>query len=241
MNVKLIDGWFHRFKKRQKVCGESGAVNPATITDYRSNKLRSLLEEYAPQDIFTCDETGVFYNMLLDRTLSFPGDTCSGGKRSKERISVMVGANTVGDEKLPLLIIGRSENPRCFKSTKKISVVCYSRSIRHLKVLYRSHLLSHSLLCIDNRKVYPAEVLSAANMLAEALRATYCTAEDIAAGKSLVANLRNNGIDIPSTITFGDFARSKLTMKSCKKYLRNLLKVSRTQTTTMPTARSYQQ
>lgn len=100
---------------------ENGAVNPATITDYRLNKLRSLLEEYAPQGIFTCDETGVFYKVLLDRTLSFPGDTCSGGKHSKERITVMVGANTVGDEKLPLLIIGRSENPRCFKGTKKIS------------------------------------------------------------------------------------------------------------------------
>lgn len=101
---------------------ESEAINFAKVTDYRSNKLRSLLEEYAPQDIFNCDETGVFYTVLPDRTLSFSGDTCSGGKHIKERIAVMVGANAVGDEKLPLLIIRKSENPRCFKGTKKISV-----------------------------------------------------------------------------------------------------------------------
>lgn len=150
--------------------------------------------------------------------------------------------------------------------------------IRNLKMLYRSCLLSHSRLCVNNGKMYPVDVLSAANMLADASRAVqpttitnyfkhvgfcasnesvrggtvlnHCNAEDIAVGESLVADLRN-GMDIPSTTTINDFARvdndlelcteSKLTMQLCRKYSRNLLKVSRTRMTTMPTARSHRE
>lgn len=44
------------------------------------------------------------------------GQTFSSGKKSKERITVLVGANMTGTEKLPLLVIGKSANPRCFKN-----------------------------------------------------------------------------------------------------------------------------
>jgi hypothetical protein len=40
-----------------------------------------------------------------DRTLIFKGDTCHGGKKSKECVTVMVGANMTGTEKLKLLMI----------------------------------------------------------------------------------------------------------------------------------------
>ena len=39
-------------------------------------------------------------------------------KNSKERIALLIGANTDGTEKLPLIMIGKSENPRCFKKVK---------------------------------------------------------------------------------------------------------------------------
>lgn len=37
------------------------------------------------------------------------------GKKSKNRITVLVGSNMTGTEKLPLLVIGKSARPRCFK------------------------------------------------------------------------------------------------------------------------------
>jgi len=42
--------------------------------------------------------------------LTFKEDTCHGGKKSKERVTVMVGANTTGTQKLKLLLIGKSKN-----------------------------------------------------------------------------------------------------------------------------------
>ncbi|KAM7291478.1 tigger transposable element-derived protein 4 [Ixodes scapularis] len=101
---------------------ESGAVDQTTVADYRLNKLKALLQKFAPEDVFNCDETGLFFKMLPDRSLCFDGDSCKGGKNSKDRITVMVGANAVGTEKLPLLIIGKAKNPRCFKGMKKLSV-----------------------------------------------------------------------------------------------------------------------
>ena len=44
-------------------------------------------------------------------------------KQSKERISVLVGANMTGTAKLKLLVIGKSEKPRCFKNVKTLPVV----------------------------------------------------------------------------------------------------------------------
>lgn len=43
-------------------------------------------------------------------------ELCSASKISKERISVLVGANASGKEKLPLLVIGKHQKPRCFKN-----------------------------------------------------------------------------------------------------------------------------
>jgi len=56
--------------------------------------------------------------MSSDKTLAFKGERCSGGKQSKERVTLLVGANMDGSEKLPLLMIGKSSNPRCFKNVK---------------------------------------------------------------------------------------------------------------------------
>ncbi|KAM7289858.1 tigger transposable element-derived protein 4-like [Ixodes scapularis] len=65
-NFKFTDGWLRGFKKRhgilfKKVCGESGAVDQTTVADYRLNKLKALLQKFAPEDVFNCDETGLFF------------------------------------------------------------------------------------------------------------------------------------------------------------------------------------
>ena len=120
-------GWIHRFKTRhdivqKKVCGESASVNEETVSAWLSTTLPSVLEGYKPSDVFNTDETGLFFRLLPDKTLAFKNKSCHGGKQSKERITVMVGANSDGSEKLPLLVIGKSKNPRCFKNVKSLPV-----------------------------------------------------------------------------------------------------------------------
>ena len=119
-------GWLERFKSRhaivfKRVCGESNdvATDSEALSDWK-RKLATILKDYLPSDIFNADETGIFYKLMPDKTLEFKSVSCHGGKQSKERLTAMVCANMSGTEKLPLLVIGKSANPRCFKNVKRI-------------------------------------------------------------------------------------------------------------------------
>ena len=96
--------------------GEADAVTEDMTSDWMSTKLPALLSKFQSYDIFNADETGLIWKCLPDKTLHMKGETCSGGKKSKERITVLVCANMTGTEKLPLLVIGKFAKPRCFKN-----------------------------------------------------------------------------------------------------------------------------
>lgn len=59
--------------------------------------------------------------------MRFKGESCSGGKFSKERITVLLCTNMDGSEKKKIDIIGKSAKPRCFgKSSNNLPVNYYS-------------------------------------------------------------------------------------------------------------------
>ena len=74
------------------VSREANSVPKDITDDWLCNKLPSLLQEFNAMDIFTADETGMFFKLLPDRTYIFKGDNCQGGKRSKEQITLMIAA-----------------------------------------------------------------------------------------------------------------------------------------------------
>ncbi|XP_033223555.1 tigger transposable element-derived protein 4-like [Belonocnema kinseyi] len=127
-DFKATSGWIEKFKNRNGIiyrtlnC-ESASVSKEDCEKFLTDILPSLLEVYAIEDIFNADETGLFFKCLPDKTLTFKGDTCHGGKKTKDRITVMVCANMSGKEKLELLVIGKSKNPRCFKGAKSLPVL----------------------------------------------------------------------------------------------------------------------
>jgi len=88
--------------------------------------LKDLLSQYKEEDVYNMDETGLFYRMNTDKTLHFKGERCEGGKQSKERITVAVCANMAGTDKLPLLVVGKFQNPRCFKNVNTLPVQYYA-------------------------------------------------------------------------------------------------------------------
>ncbi|XP_072145376.1 tigger transposable element-derived protein 4-like [Dermacentor andersoni] len=121
------DGWLTRFKDRhdlvfKSVCGEKASVNQETCATWKDGNLREYLGEYRPEDIFNADETALFYRLLPENTLTFKDDDCAGGKRSKDRVSVLIAANMTGTERCPLLVIGKAAKPRCFKGIKTLPV-----------------------------------------------------------------------------------------------------------------------
>lgn len=124
-DFKACNGWLDSFIKRNNISfkvlsGESADVSDASVDDWKS-KLPNLCAGYAPKDIFNMDETGLFYRDTYNKSYKVKGDTCSSGKRSKDRVTVVCCANLLG-EKEQILLIGKSANPRCFKNTKIASL-----------------------------------------------------------------------------------------------------------------------
>ena len=99
-----------------------------TIVDDWNEKLPAIIEGYPPCDILNMDETGIFFRQLPDRTLRIRGEECSGGKRSKDRLTVVMCASMTGTfEKT--WVIGKAAKPRCFKNI----------DIRQLPVTWRAN------------------------------------------------------------------------------------------------------
>jgi len=72
----------------------------------------------AKRHIFNVDETGFFYNLQPSETMTYKGDSCHGGTKSKQRVTVLLGFNADGTEKLPPLVTGTYNEPGCFRKVK---------------------------------------------------------------------------------------------------------------------------
>lgn len=148
-DFKASTGWLDGFKDRndisfKTVCGESASVDIQAANAWKTSLLQ-MIEDRNAKDIFNVDETGLFYKCTPDKTLAFKGERCSGGKHSKERVTILIGANMDGSEKLPLLMIGKSANPRCFKNVKTKPVTYESNK----KAWMTSEMFERWLLKLD--------------------------------------------------------------------------------------------
>ena len=126
-DFQCSNGWLSHFKtchgiSQKRICGESSAGYEETCDKWLTITLPTLTEGYNARDIFNIDETGLFFKILPDKTLGFKNEPCHGGKHSKERLTVLAGANADGTEKFPLLVIGKSKNQRCFKNVRSLPV-----------------------------------------------------------------------------------------------------------------------
>jgi hypothetical protein len=119
-DFKATSGWISRWKSRnaisyKKCHGEKNDADTTAAHTWSSTVLPDLLESYEPCDIYNADETGIYYRALPDGTLTFSAQKLSGNKKAKDRITALVATNMDGSDKRPLLIIGKSKQPRCFR------------------------------------------------------------------------------------------------------------------------------
>ena len=90
--------------------------------------LPDILTRYNASDIYNVDESDLFYQCLPNKTFTLSAEKASRGiKESKQRLTMLIGANMSGENKLDPLIIGKSANPRCF---------C---GVHHIPLPYRSN------------------------------------------------------------------------------------------------------
>ena len=115
-------GWLYNVMKRNNIAvqtkhGDSTSVSQVLINDWKDSLVKHM-EGYDAKDIFNADELGLFHSLLPSKTHAVKGKKLINGKSSKIRVTILLGANMSGDEKLPVLLIGRAQNPRCFKGMK---------------------------------------------------------------------------------------------------------------------------
>jgi len=98
--------------------GEAGTAdinNPDNIQMMDEN--RKLASEYPPNNVLNMDESGLFWKLSPNRTLATePG---SGGKKTKDRVIIVLTTNATGSDKIEPWIIGKSKEPRCFKNINR--------------------------------------------------------------------------------------------------------------------------
>jgi len=78
---------------------------------------RELASTYALSDILNMDETGLYWKLSPNRTLAT--EVASGGTKSKDRITLALTTNATGTDRIKVWVIGKSKNPRRFKSVQR--------------------------------------------------------------------------------------------------------------------------
>ena len=111
---------------------EADGVPDDLCNDWTTTKLPELVKDYAPEDIYNGDEFGLFWRLSPQKSFVIKGQKFKTGKKSKERVSVLICTNSLGTDKLKPIIIGRSREPRCFRG-KKLS---------DLPIVYRNNTKS---------------------------------------------------------------------------------------------------
>lgn len=128
-NFKASQGWLDRFKKRHgirqlTVTGESLSGDAVASEKFKKEFEQIIASETLTADqIYNADETGLFYRVLPNKTLASKIDkSAKGFKKSKDRLTAMACSNASGKHKLPLVIIGKSKNPRALKNVNRASL-----------------------------------------------------------------------------------------------------------------------
>ncbi|UYV76354.1 hypothetical protein LAZ67_14000142 [Cordylochernes scorpioides] len=119
-DFKASSGWLDGFKERNKISFKTICGESGAV-NLQVAEQWELIQDKDARDVFNVDETA--------------------------RVTLLVGANMDGSEKLPLLMIGKAANPRCLKNVKT-KRVDYANSAR---AWMTSYLFEKWLLNLDKK------------------------------------------------------------------------------------------
>ena len=83
-------------------------------------QLLELFQDNKPRNIINLDELGLFFKALPEKGLMEKEKKNKGGKKSKQRMTVMFIVASDGSFVFEPTAIWRSKGPRCFKSVKDL-------------------------------------------------------------------------------------------------------------------------
>ena len=132
-----------------KVAGEEGDVSQETLSSW-DERSRELMRGYESRNVWNIDETGQFWRALPDKSLSERGKRCRSGKNSKERATWAFFVSASGEKEGPI-VVGKSRNPRYFKSLKDSSRPYKCDYFSSSKAWMTSEIFEEIILRLDRR------------------------------------------------------------------------------------------
>jgi len=96
--------------------GEAADVDRAGVADGIA-RLQEVINDYEPENVYNMDETGLNFQLLPRQTYVHRSEKNIRGTKSmkaKDRVTLYVCTNATGTRKVPLAMIGSSQNLRCF-------------------------------------------------------------------------------------------------------------------------------
>ena len=181
---KASRGWFEKFRKRTGVHsvvrhGEAASSDTKGAEEFIKMFEKLITEEeYLPQQVFNCDETGLFWKKMPRRTyITAEEKKLPGHKPMKDRLTLALCSNASGDCKVKPLLVYHSETPRAFRAHKivkeKLAVLwranakswvnmqffiewvnlCFGPAVK--KYLQENRLPMKCLLVLDNATAHP--------------------------------------------------------------------------------------
>ncbi|PNF20637.1 hypothetical protein B7P43_G04263 [Cryptotermes secundus] len=177
-------GGFEKFKRRtgiHSVVRHGEAVSSDTKAAENSiSDFKKLVdsEGYLPQQVFNCDETGLFLKKMPKQTyITAEDNALHGHKPMKDHLTLLFCTNASGDLKIKPLLVYHSGTPRAFKKCKvqksRLNVTWRSNNkawdlftdwINEVfgpsvkKYLLEMNLPLHVLLVMDNASAHPPDL-----------------------------------------------------------------------------------
>ena len=97
--------------KGEKLSNDSASAEK--FSTFLKEKIKS--ENLSLENIYSADESGIYWRTLVLWTLASHTEEVWGRKEFKDRVTALFCSNASENHRIPLIIIGKSEAPRCLK------------------------------------------------------------------------------------------------------------------------------
>ena len=127
-DFRADNAWIDRFKIQHGISTKCEDIPPQAGKEFECEKwkkemLPQLLKDYHPNDIFNVEETSLLFKPHTEEQ--------NEKEKNKDYASIMMCANSTGMEKLKLLVVGESKEP---KGLKEVQSLVFYDSNKHLMI-----------------------------------------------------------------------------------------------------------
>ena len=117
LNFKGSNGFLWRFKERHNICfktiqGENLSADSSAVEPFITQLKKEISKgNYSTEQLYNCDETGLLWRGIPNKTLDKNNSKPTGIKTSKTRVTLLLCANAKGSHRIPLAFIHNAAQP----------------------------------------------------------------------------------------------------------------------------------